>query len=388
MRRTSLLLLAAALATTSACSSSPDNPGTDAGMGNDAATPTEDTGPPDDANVDAHRSSSYVPHDAGWDDAGMGTAFAAPNETWTGVQVPGAVCGNGSPMFVAVNLTTRSSDVVVYFQGGGACWDSGTCFTLGTASHTSETMTAADVVGEASGGGASFLFDRSATNPYQNASYVYIPYCTGDAHAGNNVANFTGGTMHFVGAHNSELILRGAAATWPSTTHVTLVGASAGGYGVLANWWVAQALFPSARVDALSDCGLPLDVPSARWRIMQQAWGIDLPPDCSGCDSLGDAMPYYATTMTPPHRFGLLAYLDDTVIPSFYAESQALVHQGLIDLRTTTSTTSNQRTFYVNDMGHVLITTPDTHAGASGPTVREWITQFATDDPAWADVGP
>ncbi len=388
MRRTSHLALVSVLLLALGCTDNGGPAGADAGANDAAIIPLDDTGPPSDANVDAYRSSTYVPHDAGWDDAGTGAAFTGTPGTWTGVAVEGAVCGNGSPMFVAVNLSSTSSDVVVYFQGGGACWDSGTCFALGTASHTSDTLTAAEVVAEASGGGASFVFDRVASNPYRDASYVYIPYCTGDAHAGNNVAHFTGGTMHFVGAHNSELILRGAAATWSSTTHVTLVGASAGGYGVLANWWVAQALFPSARVDALSDCGLPLDVPGARWRTMQTAWGINLPPDCAGCDSLGDAMPYYATTMTPPHRFGLLAYLDDTVIPSFYAESGALIHTDLVELRTTTMATANQRTFYVNDMGHVLITTPDMRAGSGGPTVREWVTQFATDDPAWTDVGP
>jgi hypothetical protein len=361
-----------------------------------SAPPVDGTAPSDAGPADLGPEPDGQPtflHDAGYDDGGAPMPFTGANETWQGVTIPGTHCGNGSPMVVGVNLTTRSNDVVVYFQGGGACWDYTTCFQLGTASHATDTLTAADVTAEASGG-TSFLFERNAQNPFQNASYVYIPYCTGDAHAGANVATFTdtsGGshTMHFEGAHNTELVLEAMAATRPTTTHVFLVGASAGGYGVLANWWRAQEIFAGARVDALSDSGLPLDVPATRWRLFLSTWGFDLPPNCADCASIGDAVPYYARTMQPPHRFGLLAFLNDSVIPGFYGESAGGIRIGLLALRMQTQQTQNMRTFYVDMQGHVLMQTPDNlTAGASGPTVRAWITQFATDDPAWTDVGP
>ena len=134
------------------------------------------------------------------------------------------------------------------------------------------------------------------------------------------------------------------------------------------------------------DGGLPLDVPAARWTVMQNAWGIDLPPGCDGCDSLGDALPFYARTMPLPHRFGLLAYIDDTVIPMFYAESS--VHAGLVALEAPMNATTNQRYFYVNDHGHVVLGDDSQEAGTSGVSARQWVTQFATDDAAWASVGP
>jgi hypothetical protein len=382
--RNASLLCALALA---ACSTptAPDDSATDAPV---------DTGPFDAGPVDGGGDGppAFV-HDGGYDDSGPITPFTGANETWQAVAIDGAHCGNGSPLMIGVNLTTRSNDVVIYFQGGGACWDYTTCFMFGTASHVTDTLTAADITSEATGG-TSFLFERNAQNPFQNASYVYIPYCTGDAHAGTNVATFmdsSGGThtMHFEGAHNTELVFERMAATRPTTTHVTLIGASAGGYGVLANWWRGQQIFSGARVDALSDSGLPLNVPGTRWRTFVANWGFNLPPDCPGCSQIGDAVPYYERTMQPPHRFGLLAFLDDSVIPGFYGASTAAIHQELLMLRTQTMTTPNMRTFYVNMSGHVLMQTPDTlTAGANGPTVRAWITQFATDDPAWTDVGP
>ena len=360
-------------------------------VGCDNPASTTDGGP-GDAGIGDSGPPTFT-HDGGFADAGAAMPFTGAMETWQGVTIDGAHCGNGSPLVIGVNLTNRSNDVVVYFQGGGACWDYTTCFMFGTASNVTATLTEAGIASEASAG-AGFIFERNARNPYQNASFVYVPYCTGDAHAGTNVATFMDPSgnprvMHFEGGHNSELVLARMAATRPSTTHVTLVGASAGGYGVLANWYRAQQLFSSARVDALSDSGLPLNVPLTRWRQMLNAWGFNLPTDCSGCGNIGDAVPYYTRTMTPPHRFGLLAFLDDTVIPGFYGASVAQIHGQLLTLRTQTSTTPNMRTFYVNMMGHVLMTTPDNlTAGASGPTVRAWITQFATDDPAWTDVGP
>lgn len=368
------------------CTADNGSPGTDAGMQD------SDIVPGNDADVDAHRSGAYAPHDAGYSDAGGGAAFTGTPGSWEGLTMDGARCGNGSPLVIAVNLSpTSSTDLVVFFQGGGACWDGTTCFGIGTASHTTDTLTPGEVVAEASGG-TPFVFERNAQNPFQNANYVYIPYCTGDAHAGNNVATYivsgTPTTMHFEGAHNAEVVFQRALMTWPSTTHVTLIGVSAGGYGVLANWFRAQDIFTGARVDALDDSGLPLDVPASRWRQMLTAWGFNFPTECSSCDSMADALPYYATTMTLPHRYALLAFLDDTVIPGFFGVTTPTIHTGLVALRTTTSATANQRTFYVNDAGHVVMQTPDLTAGASGPTVRQWVTQFATDDAAWGDVGP
>lgn len=388
-RTRALASLLSVLALLPACST---EPGTSAPI--DGGTADLDTGPAttDDTGPrpDTGTRSGYVPHDGGYADGGTATAFTGATDTWQAVPIEDARCGNGSPLLVGVSLSDRSSDVVVYFQGGGACWDATTCFQFGTASHVQDTLTADDVLYEAANGGT-FLLTRDAANPYRDASFVYIPYCTGDAHAGTNVATFTymgqERDMHFEGGHNAELVLARAAATWPSAGRVTLVGVSAGGYGVMANWFRARAMFPGTRVDAIDDSGLPVDMPASRWRTVSEAWGIDFPVDCTTCDSMGDTLPYYATTAPLPSRYALLAYLDDSVIPTFYGTTGAVLGRALTTLRTTTMATTNQRTYYVDQTGHVLLGDPTQHA-ATGPNVGEWITQFATDDPAWTDVGP
>ena len=77
-----------------------------------------------------------------------GEPIAAPDEQWTFVPVPGAKCANGSATGMAVNLTKRSSRLVFYLQGGGACWEAAAC-AAGTATHVLDTMDAKAVLGEA-----------------------------------------------------------------------------------------------------------------------------------------------------------------------------------------------------------------------------------------------
>jgi hypothetical protein len=40
---------------------------------------------------------------------------------------PGAACGDGSPYRFFVNRTPLSKDIVISYEGGGACWDQKAC---------------------------------------------------------------------------------------------------------------------------------------------------------------------------------------------------------------------------------------------------------------------
>ncbi len=57
-----------------------------------------------------------------------------------------------------------------------------------------------------------WLFDRGdGDNPFADASYVFVPYCTGDLHAGSRVA------MYLVDGQPTKGHHFGARATWIST---------------------------------------------------------------------------------------------------------------------------------------------------------------------------
>src|SRR5690606_10818044 len=68
-------------------------------------------------------ASCGSPSDPGMDDT--------PLEQWAWVDVPGMTCGNGSPTGIAINRSTRSSRLVLMFEGGGACWEVAACYGIG-----------------------------------------------------------------------------------------------------------------------------------------------------------------------------------------------------------------------------------------------------------------
>ena len=73
----------------------------------------------------------------------------------------------------------RSNNLVIYFQGGGACWDSVNCLY----EHTYyEEVPPSILFAFPRGMG---IFDGAKpSNPFRNWNFVYIPYCTGDIHWG------------------------------------------------------------------------------------------------------------------------------------------------------------------------------------------------------------
>jgi hypothetical protein len=158
------------------------------------------------------------------------------------------------PRFSFWSRRGTSKNLVVYFEGGGACWDSLTC-----------TFPIADVppqvpqffypalgpeVNPATYDGI-FRFDNAA-NPVKDWDFVYIPYCTADVHTGSvtrlyhNVGNpaiplppvFT---IKHRGFDNFMVVLDWIKAHVDSPQRVLVAGSSAGGYGASANFpWLAS----------------------------------------------------------------------------------------------------------------------------------------------------
>src|SRR5262249_35822841 len=123
--------------------------------------------------------------------------ITAPAETWTWIPFDDAKCGNGSTTGIGVNLTGASDRILIYLQEGGACWDWFSCYFVGSADNFSsgygEARFAADVADTTYLGQTDGLFGRTAAaNPFKDYSWVFVPYCTGDTHAGDNVTMLLG----------------------------------------------------------------------------------------------------------------------------------------------------------------------------------------------------
>jgi hypothetical protein len=376
---------------------------------------------PVDAGTDAPPSdagSSFVDYDGSWRgdggpflvDPGPCTGWPplampgppitglVPGE-WTWVEVPEAHCMDGTSTGFALRPSTSGIDrLVIYLEGGGACFDEATCEGTAMTAWSAENFHDVSILIDAYA-----IFDP-ARSPAADWSAVYVPYCTGDVHAGTNASGF-GGRQH-VGHTNVTHFLRRIIPTFPGLEQVLLTGASAGGLGALANFDQVQQAFGCTPVTMLDDSGPVLDDPYMRPCLQARTrdlWRFAVPPDCPQCtgpDGGGFvALWAYLATKYPDRRFGLLSTTRDSTIRRFYSFGlvpgcdhlgdypPALYEEGLLDLRDFLAPYPNVHTFYWASEGHTFLPF-DLTREAGGTSAETFIGQLMSGDPAWTDVGP
>jgi hypothetical protein len=312
---------------------------------------------------------------------------------WTYHAIDGARCGNGSPWGVATSVQPGATEVVVFLAGGGACWDSATCFELGAAVHVAEDLPSATVLAEARAL-EGWLFSRQANlAPFPTASFVYLPYCTGDLHAGRRVASYPVGAgtreVHHLGAANLDRLLAGWDDLLPPPGRLWLAGVSAGGFGATLNWWRFRARFPAAAaIDVIDDSGPAIDVPAGRFADWVAAWELEQPAGCADCaDGLSLLLPHYAAALPASDRYAYLGYEADAVIALYYGEGADVIAAKHAALRTALEAEPRFGGFFLAGGDHVVLADP-TRSTTSGVSAATWIDQLIDGSPGWATTGP
>jgi hypothetical protein len=243
--------------------------------------------------------------------------MAEPNK-WTWVAFDAAKCRSGSPAGIGVNPSTDSPNLMIYLEGGGACFDAGTCAT----NPDSVTMMSPGTAG---------VFDRTnADNPVKDWSFVYVPYCTGDVHMGANPNGHIDGVMgtqQFVGRLNMEAFMRRVVPTFSTAKQVLLTGISAGGFGAASNASFVQRAFGKIPVTLVDDSGPTMSemfVPKCLYDAYRTHWGLgqSILRDCGDdCEADGDyAIQFFEhTARAAEGRFSaLIESKQDSVIRGFY----------------------------------------------------------------------
>lgn len=282
--------------------------------------------------------------------------------------------------------------MVVYFEGGGFCWNALTCLTLQTATGGpfGQTQFAA-LVPQLSGS----ILDRTlAGNPFATASLVFVPYCTGDMHGGDNIASYTSGgttkTYDHLGHANVLAFLPRIAATWPAPRKLTIVGSDSGGYGALFNYPTVRGVLHATETYLIDDSGPPLPngvIPASQLALMYSNWnlGLLLDPQCACRNGFEPAL-QALTQRFPNDRVSLLSFGQDTVVPSSFGLTEA---QFQTDLAATISgaivPAPNARYYVVAGSGHVLLFEPGSLD--QGVTLTTWLAQQVGDSAAWASEG-
>ena len=336
-------------------------------------------------------------------DAGSDEASADPTEApatvtpvdpqteWVQHEAPPECeCAHGDPY----SYWTRTADpdrVVLYFQGGGACFSAEMC-AEGSRSY-SPVASGLEVTGtdarEPSG-----IFDlNDPDNPFQDWSFVYVPYCTGDLHLGDNVKEYSDEvTVSHKGFVNASAAYDTLLQEFGAADEVFVTGSSAGGvpapiFGAL----VADDL-PDARVSVLSDASGAYPSSPAVNAGIGALWGtFDNLPDWPENEGLTPEdwgvtdLFVQAGAHAPAVRFARYDNAYDEVQASF----SELAGFGGTDLKATIQ--GNEA--YIEDRGvevasylapgtdHTVLGTPGLYTlEVDGTSFLDWLTAYADGD--------
>ena len=186
---------------------------------------------------------------------GSALAQAATPESsaakWMQIPVDGAICARGTPYSFFVHDGSPDK-LIVYFQGGGACWNADTCKAGGPFDDSVEP-------GELDRYAGIFEF-ANVDNPVADYSVVVVTYCTGDVHTGaatqtfnDSGANFT---IHFNGFTNAQAVLKWTFAHYEHPSSLIVTGSSAGAYGAVFNAPYLLSHYPDAKAVVFGDAGI------------------------------------------------------------------------------------------------------------------------------------
>lgn len=324
----------------------------------------------------------------------LGEPLTTPKNQWTWVDFPDAVCDDGTPTGIGVQLTD-SKNLVIYLEGGGACWEDFTCSNnFSVHGPFGKSQWNANGLSGLNRASDSIFDDGDAQNPFRGWNKVYVPYCTSDVHAGDAVQTFTNsGTMHFKGRANMRAFLSRIAATLPSPDKLVFTGSSAGGFGSAFDYDLARSAFTPKQAYLLDDSGpifeedgLPVFAQQwlSAWNLGPLLYGIC--PDCMDGDwSLAiDAL----VAKYPNDRLALLETLQDGTISGYFFQDGPTFQN---NLETVTADHidphPNFHYFYQAGNGHTMLHDLSQHT-VGGVNVRDWIGQMVNDDTAWKSVKP
>ncbi len=330
-----------------------------------------------------------------------GAPIVVDDKKWQYVEVPGTFCRDGQTTGFAINANPKSDKLVIFLEGGGACFNDLTCAVNPMHYTYSPSIGAATL-------------QRDGINPFADWSFAYIPYCSGDVFSGTVMNGHNGEPQ--VGYNNLGKFLERIVPTFQGKlSTVVLTGVSAGGFGTAWNWLRVQDAFgATVAVHALDDSGPPMAgkyLTPCMQQHMSALWGWQdsLHPACTECDLAGghvvEPLIDAALQRQVGRRFGLLSHDEDSIIKFFYSFgldncsamdevgfppefATGLFPAGLSDLRTHLAGKPNAAMFETHGTAHVVVSSPGAwHASVGTTTALQWFTWFRDGDARWGNFG-
>ncbi len=295
----------------------------------------------------------------------------------------GPICLGGTPFQVNVRRGT-SNNVLLYLQGGGACWNAATCWGTPIAKATSES-------GIGSGLGA--LDGDNPANPFADWTVVFGSYCDGSVWSGDNALQYGGRQTYHHGLQNLSAAVSLMQREFPNPDQIIVAGESAGGYGTFAGYAVTRLAYPDKPILVLNDSGPGLQNPAdpgpaaerdANWKYRES-----IPASCESCGEQITYLSEWALERDPTLRVAYFNYLSDPIlmfllnIPGDGFETLLReVTDGIHDRQPT-----RFKRFLAQGVSHTLMQSPKFYEQTIDlTTVRDWTADFVSDGPAWQDL--
>jgi hypothetical protein len=164
------------------------------------------------------------------------------------------ICSRNTPYAYWVKRGTTNK-LLVYYQGGGACWSYVTC-ALNIFDSTVDPMTDDPSLFTSGLGDI-----NNPDNPFRDWNVVFVSYCTGDIHFGDAFVNYTQANsadqpINHRGWINAQVVEKWAREHFVAPDELFITGSSAGAYGAIFNApYLMSRTWPGARAFVLADAG-------------------------------------------------------------------------------------------------------------------------------------
>lgn len=288
--------------------------------------------------------------------------------------------------------------LVIYFDGGGACWDDITCAVplLATARDANDGFYKAELLPGDNPNSMRGIFDlANPANPVRNWSFVFVPYCTGDVHSGANAAHYRDpdtGEPYIIahkGSDNFRVVLEWIRANFDAPETVLVTGSSAGAYGAATHYGRIREAFPQGHAVMLGDAGQGVTTPDFLTR-RNGNWRYDLPASVFGHNAQlthDDDIVATLAAHFPNDRFGQYTTALDRTQAAFFAlmgaenACQAWTQKMSRDL-TRRQGAGNFRSYLARGEGHSILRSSRFYTEASGgvPFVQ-WFAELLNGSP-------
>lgn len=332
------------------------------------------------AGCDSFRSADFSDLDDGWNEISGG------GDT---------ICSDGSDY----RFFARPGDpqkLLIYFQGGGACWNGRSCDPDLDPTYIVNTDRL-----DLSRAHGIFAFEEEA-NPFRDHSVVVAPYCSGDVHLGDAVTAYEAPTTRQHPSHTYEVQHRGhanglAVLDWvyahffrPESIFVT--GSSAGSIPSPYYAMLVAEQYPDAALTQLGDASsgyrreVMSSVPEAVWGTLDIINELPELAETRLGEFTNELLYVVAGQRFPGHQFAAFDNAEDQVQKRFLEMGgyrantiREFILRNQADIR---AEIDNFVSFIAGGEEHTILLRPEfytLHVGES--TLLDWVASLASHEP-------